>query len=384
MSDKKKARFDTLAVHAGQEPDPTTGAIMTPIYQTSTYALPEMGVSKGYEYARTGNPTRTALEANLAALEGGTHARCFASGMAAVSALLMSLLSAGDHIIVSNNVYGGVYRVFETVFRRLGLDFSWVATENLANLESAFQENTRLVYAETPTNPVMSITDIKGAARIAHERGVPLVVDNTFMTPCLQRPLSLGADAVVHSTTKYLNGHSDSVGGALVTADDELDEKFAFLQNSAGAILAPFDCFLVLRGTKTLGVRMRRHETNAAQVVKFLEGHPKVGKILYPGLPSHPGHEVHKRQASGFGGMVSFELESGAAAARFLNRVKLFTLAESLGGVESLSCHPATMTHGAVPEATRNELGITDGLVRLSVGIEDPEDLVGDLERALD
>lgn len=379
--DKKKTGFDTLAIHAGQKPGPATGAIMTPIYATSTYAQSELGVSTGYEYARTGNPTRTALEANLAAMEGARFGTCFSSGMAAVSSL-MGILSAGDHVVVSDNTYGGVYRVFERVFRHFGIRFSWVKTSDLNALEKAFTPETKLLYIETPTNPVMEITDIAGASAIAKAHGALTAVDNTFMTPYFQRPLEQGADLVIHSTTKYLNGHSDSVGGALITSSEELDERLKFLQNSAGAILGPFDCFLVLRGTKTLAVRMRQHEINGRAVVAYLRSRSEIERIFYPGLPEHPGHEVHKRQATGFGAMVAFDVGSYEAARSFLNALEVFVLAESLGGVESLACHPASMTHGAVPKDKRDELGITDGLIRLSVGIEDAEDLLADLDQA--
>jgi cystathionine beta-lyase/cystathionine gamma-synthase len=354
---------------------------MTPIFATSTYAQPEFGVSTGYEYARVSNPTRTALEANLAALEGGAHAVCFASGMAAVSAL-MGLFSSGDHIVVSDNVYGGVYRAFETIFRNYGLAFTWVDTSDLGALEAAIRPETKLVYVETPTNPVMQVTDIAGASAAAHRRGVPLLVDNTFMTPVFQRPLELGADLVLHSTTKYLNGHSDSLGGVLITNDAATAERLRFIHKTTGALLSPFECFLVLRGTKTLAVRMRQHEQNGRAVVSFLEGQKAVRRIYYPGLAGHPGHKIHARQASGFGAMVAFDVGSLEAARRFLNALQLFTLAESLGGVESLACHPATMTHAAVPKEKRDALGVTEGLVRLSVGIEGAEDLLADLAGA--
>ncbi len=379
---EKKQSFDTMAIHAGVEPEPVTGALMTPIFATSTFAQPELGVNTGYEYARTSNPTRTALEANLAALEGAEHGLCFASGMAAISTL-MGLLKAGDHIVVSENTYGGVYRVFEQVFRDLGLSFSWVATGDLSAVEAAFTPKTRMLYIETPTNPVMDITDMAGASALAKAHGALTVVDNTFMTPYFQRPLEHGADIVVHSTTKYLNGHSDGVGGALLTSHPGAFERLSFLQNAMGAILGPFDAFLVLRGAKTLAVRMRQHEVNGNAVAGFLSAHPKIGKVFYPGLPSHPGHAVHMGQASGFGAMVAFDLGGLEEARRFLNALQVFTLAESLGGVESLACHPASMTHAAVPEATRNAMGITPGLVRLSVGIEGVEDLIEDIEQAL-
>jgi len=379
----KKQSFDTMAIHAGVEPEPVTGALMTPIYATSTFAQPELGVNTGYEYARTSNPTRAALEANLAALEGADHGLCFASGMAAISTL-MGLFKAGDHLVVSENTYGGVYRVFEQVFRDLGLSFSWVDTGDLSAVEAAFTPRTRMLYIETPTNPVMDITDIAGASALARKHGALTAVDNTFMTPYFQRPLEHGADIVVHSTTKYLNGHSDCVGGALLTSHPGAFERLSFLQNGMGAILGPFDAFLVLRGTKTLAVRMRQHEINGNAVAQFLSGHRKVRKVYYPGLPSHPGHAVHKAQASGFGAMVAFDLGGLEEARRFLNALEVFTLAESLGGVESLACHPASMTHAAVPEDKRNAMGITSGLVRLSVGIEGVEDLIQDIAQALE
>ncbi len=379
---RREPGFDTLSIHAGQEPEPGTGAVMTPIYATSTYAQPEFGVDRGYAYARVSNPTRTALEKNLAALEGGAHGLCFASGMAAISALL-GLLKAGDHVVVSDNVYGGVFRAFEGIFRNYGLAFTWTDTTDLRALEAALRPATRLLYIETPTNPVMRVTDIAGAARIARRRGVPLAVDNTFMTPVFQRPLELGADVVIHSTTKYLNGHSDSVGGALVLNDPALAEKLRFVQKTTGAVLSPFEAFLVLRGTKTLPVRMRQHEASGRAVAAFLAAHPRVKRLYYPGRKDHPNYRVHARQASGFGAMVAFDLGSLAAARRALNRFRLFTLAESLGGVESLACHPASMTHASVPEGRRNALGITPGLVRLSVGLESLEDLLADLKQAL-
>ena len=374
--------FSTDAIHAGQVPDPETGAIMTPIYATSTYVLPALGKTKGFDYARTINPTRLALERNLAILEGGTAAYCFASGMAAISAV-MTLVRAGDHIVVSDNVYGGTYRLFEKVLRDYGLDFSWVDTSDLANIERALRPSTRMLLIETPTNPILTLTDIRAAAKLAKKHRLIFVVDNTFMSPYAQNPLALGADIVVHSTTKFLNGHSDSVGGVVVLKKKEQAARIKFVQNAVGAILSPFESWLVLRGIKTLAVRMERHETNGRKIAAWLARQRKVRKVLYPGLRSHPQHALAKRQMRGFGSMISFDLGSYAKAKRFLDRVKLCALAESLGGVETLISHPATMTHGSVPPAERKKLGITDGLVRISVGIEDAKDLIADLEGAL-
>jgi cystathionine beta-lyase/cystathionine gamma-synthase len=382
--DPKKLGFATRAIHAGQPPEPQTGAVTVPIFQTSTYVQPALGETKGgYEYARVQNPTRFALEDNLAQLEGGISGHAFASGMAAISTL-MTLVKAGEHVVASRNVYGGTFRLFHMVLERYQMSFSWVDSADLANVEAAMRPETRMVYIETPTNPVMDITDIAGAARIAHAHGALLAVDNTFLSPYLQLPLALGADVVTHSTTKFLNGHSDSVGGALIAARPEHAEWFAFMQKSAGAILSPFDSFLVLRGIKTLPVRMDRHERNTREIVDLLAGHPKVRQVLYPGLPSHPGHELQKRQASGFGSMVTIEMGSYEAAKRLLDGLQVISLAESLGGVESLASHPATMTHASVPPERRSELGLTDGMVRLSVGIEDVKDLLDDLARALE
>ena len=374
--------FGTDCVHAGQEPEPRTGAVMTPVFQTSTYRQNAIGDHTGYEYARTQNPTREALEANVAALEGAAHGISFGSGLAAISTLAQTL-EAGDEIVCTENVYGGTYRVFDQVFRKLGLGFRFVDTSDLAATEAAFTERTKILFVETPTNPVLQITDIAGAADLAHSKGARLVVDNTFMTPYLQKPLSLGADAVLHSVTKYLNGHSDVVGGIVLTSDEDLHERMRFLQNAAGAVPGPWDCWLVLRGTKTLHLRMRQHDESARAIVEVLDGHAGVEKLYYPGLESHPGHELAKRQQSGFGGMVSIDVGSLANAQKFVEQLGLFTLAESLGGVESLVCHPASMTHAAVPEADRNRIGVTDGLVRLSVGVEDTDDLIADIERAL-
>lgn len=374
--------FSTDAIHVGQEPDPATGAIIVPIYQTSTYVQEELGKHKGYEYARTANPTRSALERNLACLEGGRHAYAFASGMAAINAL-MTLLKSGDHVVASHNLYGGSFRLFERVLKDFGLRFSYANTSRLEDVEKAIRPETRLLYVETPTNPVMEITDIAAAASLAHGRGLLLAVDNTFMSPYFQRPLEWGADLVLHSTTKYLNGHSDGVGGVIVLNDPALAERLKFLQNAVGAILGPFDSWLILRGVKTLAVRMRQHDANGQAVANFLAAHPKVKKVHYPGLPAHPQHELARRQMKGFGGMIAFETGSLENAKVVLRSVQLCSLAESLGGVETLISHPATMTHASVPAENRERLGITGGLVRISVGIEDAEDLIADLDQAL-
>jgi cystathionine beta-lyase/cystathionine gamma-synthase len=376
------ARFSTVCLHAGQEPDPTTGAIIVPIYQTSTYVQDELGRHKGFEYARTQNPTRSALEGNLAAIEGGKAAFAFASGMAAINAIT-SLLKSGDHVIVSNNVYGGTFRLFDKVLTRYQLHFTYVDTGDLAATERAFTPATKMLFVETPSNPVMRITDLAAAADLAHRHSARLVVDNTFASPVLQRPIEFGADLVTHSTTKYLNGHSDSVGGVVIAVRDEDIEWLQFVQNSAGAILSPFDSWLVLRGTKTLPLRMAQHCATGLALAEFLEQHPKVKRVYYPGLASHPQRDLAARQMKGFGGMLSFDLGSRDAAARLLKSVRLLALAESLGGVESLISHPATMTHASVPEADRRALGITDGLVRISAGIEDVDDLREDLVQAL-
>ncbi len=370
--------FATDAIHAGQEPDPTTGAIMTPIYQTSTYVLEALGESKGFDYARTINPTRLALEKNLAALEGGSKGFCFASGMSAIAAVL-TLVSKGDHVVVSNMTYGGTYRLFEKVLRGYGLDFTYVDTADLDATEKSIRPQTRMLYVETPTNPLMGLTDLEGAARLAKKHSLISAVDNTFMSPYFQRPLSFGIDIVVHSTTKFLNGHSDSVGGCVVTTKPEHAERIGFVQNAVGAILSPFDSWLVLRGVKTLHLRMQCHDSNGRRVAEFLAGHPKVKRVLYPGLPGHPQHQLAKRQCTGFGGMISFDLGGYPAAKKFLDRVRLCALAESLGGVETLICHPASMTHASIPEADRRSLGFTDGLVRISVGNEDVADIIADL-----
>ena len=374
--------FQTRAIHAGQQPDPTTGSVTVPIYATSTYVHDQLGVHKGFEYARVQNPTRFALEANLAALEGGVSGHAFASGMSAIAAL-MTLVRSGEHVVFSQNVYGGTYRFMTQVLDRYGLESSWVDSTDLGNVRAALRPTTRIVYVETPTNPMMEVTDIAGAAELAHAHGALLAVDNTFMSPYFQRPLELGADVVVHSTTKFLNGHSDSIGGALIAKSAEQGEWFYFVQKSEGAILSPFDSFLVLRGVKTLGVRMERHEANGRALAAALARHPKVRKVLYPGLPDHPGHALQRRQSTGFGALITFDLGSYEAARTFLNRVEVMSLAESLGGVETLTSHPASMTHASVPEPKRAELGITDGLVRISAGIEDLADLLADVEQAL-
>ena len=378
-----RARFSTICLHAGQEPDPSTGAIITPIYQTSTYVQEGLGRHKGFEYARTQNPTRFALERNIAAMEGGTTGFAFASGMAAIGAVA-TMLKAGDHVVVSENTYGGTYRLFERVLTRYDLRFTYVDTADLAATDRAFTPATRLLFVETPTNPIMRLTDLRGAAEVAHRHHARLVVDNTFASPYIQRPIELGADLVVHSTTKYLNGHSDSVGGIVVAVHADDIEWLSFVQNAEGAILSPFDSWLVLRGTKTLPIRMRQHSANGLALAEFLAGHPKVARLYYPGLPSHPQHALAKRQMHGFGGMLAFDVGSLEAARTVLDSVRLLALAESLGGVESLISHPASMTHASVPPEWRAALGITDGLVRISAGIEDIEDLKEDVIQALD
>jgi cystathionine beta-lyase/cystathionine gamma-synthase len=376
------ARFDTLCIHAGQVPDPSTGAIITPIYQTSTYVQEALGKHKGFEYARTQNPTRSAFEANIAALESGTAGFGFASGMAATGAV-MTLLQSGDHVVVTDNTYGGTYRLFERVLRKYQLDFTYVDTSQPIELERAFRANTKMVFLETPTNPVLRITDLNVACEIAHARNAFVVVDNTFASPWVQRPIEFGADLVVHSTTKFLNGHSDSVGGVVVATRDDHIEWLRFVQNAEGAIIGPMDAWLVLRGTKTLHVRMPVHNANAMAIAEHLARQKKVQQVIYPGLPSHPHHELAKRQMRGFGGLVSFDLGSLEKARTLLNGLKLMALAESLGGVETLISHPATMTHASVPEERRKQIGITDGMVRVSVGIEAIDDLKEDLDQAL-
>lgn len=375
--------ISTECIHAGQEPEPVTGAVMYPIFATSTYVQPELGKHKGFEYARTGNPTRSVLEANLAVLERGAAAHCFASGMAATTTL-MATLSQGDHVVAAENMYGGTFRLFKNVLERYGIEFTYVDTSSIEAVKGALRDNTKMLYLETPTNPMMTITDIPACVEAVAGRGMLVVVDNTFASPVLQRPLEMGADLVLHSTTKYLNGHSDSVGGALISKSQEMAEKIGYLQNAMGGILSPFDSFLVLRGIKTLAIRMERHNANGLAMAQYLENHAKVKKVYYPGLPSHPQHALAKKQMRGFGGMISFELGSLEAAKAFLDRVRLCSLAESLGGVESLISHPETMTHASVPVETRKRLGITPGLVRISVGIEDIEDLISDLETAFE
>jgi cystathionine gamma-lyase len=377
----EKHGFGTRAIHAGQSHDPVTGAVMTPIYYTSTYAQSAPGVHKGYEYSRTHNLTRFALEANLASLEGGIGGLCFASGLAATSTLLQ-MFDSGTHVVACDDLYGGTYRLFDKVYRRFGFEFSYVdPLLGAAGIEAQIKPNTKLVWIETPTNPMLKIVDIAAVAAVCKKKGVLFAVDNTFMTPFLQQPLALGADIVAHSLTKYLNGHSDVVGGALIFKTQELRDKVAFLQNAAGAVPSPMDAFLVMRGTKTLHVRMERHESNARTLAWWLDKHPQVEKVIYPGLESHPGHGLQKSQAKGFGGMISFVIKGGMEASRkFLSTCKIFTLAESLGGVESLIEHPAIMTHASVPKENREKLGIVDGFIRLSVGIEDVADLQADLE----
>jgi len=374
--------FSTDAVHAGQEPDPSTGAIVTPIFQTSTFVQDGLGVHKGYVYARTHNPTRTALERNVAALERGKYAFAFGSGLAAISAI-MTLVKQGDHVVCSENLYGGTYRLFEKVLAGYGLRFTYVDTSNPARVESSIIKETRMVFVETPTNPLLRLSDIEAISRITKPRGLSLVVDNTFMSPYFQNPLDLGADIVVHSSTKYLGGHSDVVGGVVVTSDEKAAERLGFVQNAVGAVPGPFDCWLVLRGIKTLALRMREHDKNGSAIAAWLEDHPAVERVYYPGLKSHPHHELAKKQMRGFGGMVSFDVGSLDRGKRVMEGVRLFALAESLGAVESLISHPATMTHASVPLEERLRMGLTDGLVRLSVGIEDGEDLIADLEGAL-
>ncbi|MEK7234641.1 MAG: cystathionine gamma-synthase [Elusimicrobiota bacterium] len=375
--------FSTRAVHAGQSPDPTTGAIMTPVYLTSTYVQERPEKNKGYDYARTVHPTRNALQMNLASLEGASFGLCFASGMAAASTVIEAL-SSGDHVVCGNDLYGGTYRMFTKVFARFGVTFTFVDTTDLAAVEAAFTLQTKLVWIETPSNPLLKITDIRALAKLAHARKARLVVDNTFASPALQRPLSLGADVVVHSTTKYLGGHSDVVGGAILINDEALHKEYKFLQNAVGAVPGPLDCFLLLRGTKTLALRIERHCRNAMIVAKHLLAHPEIAVVHYPGLPTHCGHETAKGQMSDFGGMVAFELKGDMERAkRMLSSCEIFALAESLGGVESLISHPASMTHGSIPREERLKAGLSDGLIRLSVGIEDANDLTADLDRAL-
>ncbi len=372
----------TLCVHAGPGPDPATGAVNPPIYATSTYAYAAFGRHRGWEYSRTANPTRVALEQAVAELEGGADACAFASGMAAIDALT-DLLAPGDHIVAAHNLYGGTYRLFTTITTRHSVEVSFVDVSDLKVLEASFRPNTKMLFLESPTNPLMALVDLAEASRLAHKRGVLVVVDNTFLSPVLQKPLELGADVVVHSTTKYLNGHSDAVGGVVVVSDPALGQDLHRIQNSAGAIMGPFDAYLVLRGIRTLAVRMAAHEEGGRAVAQFLAQHPKVLRVFYPGLPTHPQHQLAKRQQRGFGAMVAFDVGSLEKAKAVCDALQIFTLAESLGGVESLISHPATMTHASVPKEERERLGISDGLLRLSVGIEDPEDLLADLDSAL-
>jgi cystathionine beta-lyase/cystathionine gamma-synthase len=378
----KPSGFATRAIHVGQEPDPLTGAVAVPIYPTSTYVQEEIGKNKGYEYARVSNPTRDRLETNLAALEGGTASRVFASGMAAVNAVA-TMLKAGDHVVAGHNLYGGTPRLFDQVLVNFGLTFTYVDTSDVINVERALQKNTRFVFLETPTNPLMQLSDLRALSEVSHRHGAEVVVDNTFMSPYFQRPIEFGADMVIHSTTKFLNGHSDGLGGVVVCTKPEQADKLAFLQKCAGAILSPFECWLILRGVKTLAVRMEQHDRSGRKIADYLSKHKKVQRVFYPGLPDHPQHELAKRQMSGFGSMIAFEIGSLANANQMLRKVRVCSLAESLGGVETLISHPATMTHAAVGDEGRRKIGITDGLVRISVGIEDVDDILADLEQAL-
>ena len=378
-----KFGFSTACIHTGQEPDPSTGAIVVPIFATSTYVQQEVGKNKGYEYARVSNPTRTQLETNLAALESANSAHVFASGMAAVTAVTQCFLKQGDHLICGHNVYGGVPRFFNQVLANYGIEFSYVDTSDLDAVKKAMRRNTRIVWIETPTNPLMVLTDIKEVSRIAHAGGAEVVVDNTFMSPYFQRPIEFGADMVMHSTTKFLNGHSDGLGGMIAATKPIHAEKLAFMQKTSGAILSPFECWLVLRGVKSLAVRMEKHDESGRAVAEFLRNHPKVKQVLYPGFSDHPQHALAKRQMTGFGSMITFETGSFRNAKKMLAKVRVCSLAESLGGVETLISHPATMTHAALGEKGRKEIGLTDGMVRISVGIEDVEDLLADLDQAL-
>ncbi len=375
-------KFATKQIHAGQHPEETTGAVITPIFQTSTYSNEKLGESKGYDYGRTINPTRVALEKNLAALENGKYGFCFSSGMASVQAVI-TLFRPGDHVICTNNVYGGTYRLFEQIIKNYGLEFSYVNTSDLNETAKAIKENTKFIYIETPTNPMLNITDLNALSKIAKEKNIITCVDNTFMSPYFQNPLDFGVDVVLHSSTKYINGHSDVIGGCLITSDDSIAEKLKFIQNSIGAVPAPFDCWLIMRSTKTLAQRMKAHNENATSICDSLAGEKKIVKIYYPGLESHPQHKLAKSQMRGFGGIISMELGSYDKAVSFCNALEIFQIAESLGGVESLVCHPVSMTHASVPKDLRDKFGLTDGLVRLSVGIEDKEDLINDIERAL-
>ncbi|RPI19606.1 MAG: PLP-dependent transferase [Ignavibacteriae bacterium] len=378
-------KFSTKAIHEGQQPDPTTGAVITPIYMTSTYADEAFGVSKGFDYGRTINPTRIALEKNLAALENGKYGYCFSSGMGATSAVT-SLLKQGDHVIVTSNVYGGTHRLFEKVMRNYGLDFSWVDTSERKNMDGALKENTKMIFVETPSNPMLTLTDLSEVSSFAKKNNLISVADNTFMSPYFQNPLDFGISIVVHSSTKYINGHSDVIGGCVITNDAELAEKIKYTQNAVGAVPSPFDCWLILRSTKTLAVRMRQHNENAIKIAEFLEQKysKKIKRIYYPGLKSHPQYKLAEKQMRGFGGIISIELGSLENAKNFFNGLSIFARAESLGGVESLVCHPVSMTHGSVPKEEREKFGLTDGLIRLSVGIEDYDDLIEDIGKALE
>ncbi len=382
MKSKTETGFSTKAIHAGQEPDPTTGAVMTPVYLTSTYVQEELGKHKGYEYTRVSNPTRTALEQNIAALENGTEGMAFGSGMAAIDSLFR-MLNIGDHVIISHNVYGGTYRIAKTIWEDFRLEFDFVDTTNIANVKKALKQNTKMIFIETPTNPTMEITDIAAIAKLAKAEGVLSVVDNTFATPYLQQPLNYGIDIVMHSLTKYLNGHSDMVGGIVVTSNKKIAERLRFFQKAIGSILSPFDSWLCLRGTKTLAVRMEHHGKAAMQVAQWLVKQKQVKQVYYPGLPSHPQYKLAKKQMKNFGGMIAFDLGSLDAAKKFLKKVRLCALAESLGGVESLISHPATMTHASIPPEQRKKIGVTDGLVRISVGLEDVNDIIDDLKNAM-
>lgn len=382
--ENKKMRFGTKAIHAGVQPDPATGAIMTPIYQTSTYVQDGVGNHKGFEYSRTQNPTRQALEQNIAAIENGKHGACFGSGLAAIDCVI-KMLNPGDEVISINDLYGGTYRIFNTIFAKYGIKFHFVGMETVEEVKAKVNANTKLIWVETPTNPMMNVVDIAAMAEVAKSAGAWLAVDNTFATPYLQNPLDLGADIVMHSVTKYLGGHSDVVMGALVTSNEEIASEMYRIQNSSGAVTAPMDSFLVLRGIKTLHLRVQRHCENGEKVAHFLKSHPKVDKVYWPGFESHPNHEIAKKQMRGFGGMISFTLKGNKMedAHAIVKKVKIFALAESLGGVESLLGHPATMTHASIPKEEREKTGVVDSLIRLSVGIEDVEDLIEDLKQAL-
>ena len=375
-------KFKTKAVHAGQHPEELTGAVTTPIFQTSTYSNSKLGESKGFDYGRTINPTRTALESCIAELENGKHGFCFSSGMAAVHTVI-NLFKSGDHIICSDNVYGGTYRLYEQIMRNFGLDFTYVDTSDAELIKEAIKPNTKLIYVETPTNPMLGISDLEAVSKIGKLNNIMTCVDNTFMSPYFQNPLDFGIDIVLHSSTKYINGHCDVIGGCLITSDDDIAERLKFLQNSIGSVPAPFDCFLILRAIKTLPLRMQAHNDNALAIADNLSKNSKVVKVFYPGLTAHPQHEIAKKQMRGFGGIISIDLGSYEKARKFCDRLKIFQIAESLGGVESLVCHPPSMTHGSIPKAMREEIGLTDGLIRLSVGIEDIEDLTDDINNAL-